>query len=405
MSYDFALAKVCTHQILEEPVFFNPANVIFIDAERRFIRFPKDVGSVDTIEVFVDGIMIPRSGLITPGTIKGVNRGPFKIVRNHNDLLKIRVHDSGLVRTVSLPIGNLITINQIADKIQEHIYRDDIEAVVEDGKLVIQDVIRKDFPRFSVIDPRVVDKDEVEQDTHRILRACSMLGVVPGRVACGRRTFPGWDPKSVSSSWRSDPGIEFHYPIPNLKPTIKINYVSLPTTCSRCHGSLFEYDYSEYQGNDINSHGIYETVRDLDLLNQEFDKFMFTERGSHFKWPWYGSDIINIIGSKATGNDNPTLTLSINNAFNTYRNIKMQQATQFASQDVTVFEMPKSLSRLRVVADPSDPTVYIADIAVDSSGIDTSSYTRPITLLRDPFAKIGLSQQMGLGNNSGYILR
>jgi len=389
MSYDFALAKVCSHRMVDEPVALEA---------KSYFRFTRYVGDTKDIVVTVDGIEVPPEGLITKPAIYGFRSGPFHIVRGYNDLLRLRNISSNVSFDLKIPVGNNISAENIVTSILRQIGNHDIAPFSQNGKLYFEATYPSLGPFFECVDPRADDKDQIQPLTPILLRTCTTLGIQPGRVAVGRKVFPGWRTVTVNNSNYNSPGVEFHYPLPNANPVVRVSYTGISTTCGRCQGSLIEYDYSIVGGT-------YETVTDTDLLSQEFDKFLFTKKGSHFKWGWYGSDILNSVATKSLPSSNPLLTLSINQAFDTYRNIKSQQASQFRIQGVTDLEMPRSLARLKVSLDSQDPTVMIADVSVESVGMTTTSYTRTLTTPRDPFNRIGNLQISALGSSNGYILR
>src|SRR5690606_28519206 len=105
------------------------------------------------------------------------------------------------------------------------------------------------------------------------------------------------------------------------------------------HGTQLEFDYSIVDGT-------YETVKNTDLLAQEFDKFLHTEIGSHWKWNWLGSSLHSRIGGKGNmGITSATslLNIDVSQAFKTYQNIKEKQDTGFPQQRVSDAEYPLEL--------------------------------------------------------------
>jgi hypothetical protein len=145
--------------------------------------------------------------------------------------------------------------------------------------------------------------------------------------------------------------------------------------------------------------GTYEIVTDLDLLSQEFDKFIFTKIGSHFKWGWLGSSIVNRIGGKGNIGGvsmNSLITMDINQAFQTYQNIKMQQDQRFRFQQVSDAEFPYSLAGINVEISPNDPTVAIVTSTIVSRSRDPITFKRlvgnpnPYSLKGDPIQNLRL---------------
>jgi hypothetical protein len=120
-----------------------------------------------------------------------------------------------------------------------------------------------------------------------------------------------------------------------------------------------EFDYSIVNNS-------YERVSDADLLAQEFDKFLFTKLGSHWKWPWLGSRVMDRVGGKGSSAQvtaSSMLTLDVGRAFSVYQNIKSQQSQNF-TQDVTDAEYPLTIKSVNVSTLPNDPTVALMNIVI-----------------------------------------
>lgn len=269
MSYDFALAKICDHRVRDE--------LCNLDSTRVYARLARSP-STDDIEVRVNGVNVPKGGFVTTPEILFNAPGPYKIIKQFNDLLYLRVIPINETYSIRLPSGDAITAEQVARSIIRSLSNPELTVLVNDGKIAIRSVVPKLGSYMKMVDPTILDQDEVEHDTHVVMRTYSMFGISPGKVASGRKTIPGWSLVNQNNSDYQDPGVLFETPLPNSAPVVSFSYPCLAHTCGRCEGSLLEFDYT------IVEHG-YETARDLDLLVQESDKFLFTKKGSHFKWP------------------------------------------------------------------------------------------------------------------------
>lgn len=403
MSFDFALLKSCSHAIVDERVYLDDA--------KRFIRFnrlPAIIGQVTSISgshefnkwdltVNIDGVTVPRDGLDSVMQIVGVSPGPYTIRKNMNDLLKIHISETNTTFSVTLPVGERIPIEQIIYSINRVLGSGKYYSRSVDGKLWIGSSLSIKKHYIKIIDPSVIDTDKEELDTNRILGAYKSLGLTPGRVSYCRNIFPSWKVVDSSDSDTQDPGIKFDYAIRNANPVITLNYVATPQTCGRCQGSAMENDYNAISGS-------YEELRDLDLLAQESDKFLFTRKGSHFRWPWLGSTVVDTIGAKTTAVSSTTIYSSLTEAFNIYQNIKSQQLSGFAIQKVSDLEFPRSLSNINLRTDESDPTVKYVNLSVTSRALQATEYTRPIS---DPplFSVLGASGNRLFSTSNGYIIR
>jgi hypothetical protein len=250
---------------------------------------------------------------------------------------------------------------------------------------------------FSFPDPRWTDPSSSLPSTSKILAAFDELGIIPGRVVRGIKLFPGWSviPNPDSEDF-TDRVILFEGPIANSTPLIALNYITVAANCRRCHGTRIEFDYNIVGGT-------YEIVVNTDLLAQELDKFVFTRLGSHWRWPWIGSKLIDRIGSKGStvrGTINAIINMDISQAFQVYQNIKMQQDRDFPTQLVTDAEYPYALDNIDIQTPPNDPTVAIVNAIVISRSRKPIELTRivnvpgPINLLHgDPFNQVVSEQR------------
>jgi hypothetical protein len=157
--------------------------------------------------------------------------------------------------------------------------------------------------------------------------------------------------------------------------------------------------------------GTYEQIRNADLLAQELDKFIFTRLGSHFKWNWLGSGLIDRVGSKSNAKGvaiNAVLTSDISQAFRVYKDIKSQQENRFPFQRVSDAEFPYSLNNIDVRIPPDDPTVAVVSVEVSTRSSQPIELKRlagnpnPLTLAQDPNVLIRLGRVSG---NRDFLLR
>lgn len=385
MSYDFALQKLCSHEIrMETGVYDNASGVV------RFRTPPSN----QQVGVWVDDVNVPPSGLWSHATIIFTNSGPYRIKRGQNDLLYLQV-GSDPPAFVQLLTGNVKASDLAKDlalKVPSLSFTVDRERVIIKSRTPSRGI------SFILVDPRWTDKTQSLVTTARVLAAYSKLGIVPGRVVSGRMLFPPWTiEKDVLSSWDMDRVVQFHGRISNQSPVIKLNYVTYPTYCRRCAGTRVEFDYNLMGGT-------YETVENADLLAQEFDKFMFTRLGSHWKWTWLGSKLIDRIGGKgSTGvtTVNAMLSMDVNQAFTVYQNIKMQQSQTSPAQQVSDAEYPLAMRSVNVSTLPDDPTVALVGITIVCRSLV------PITLKRvignpNPYT---IGSSLGLATDSNFLLR
>jgi len=391
MSFDFATNKICSHEVFFEKLELDISERV----AALFLRPP----SSNRVEIYLDGEMIPPTGLYSYAELPFIRPEPYRIRSGQNDLLYISI-GFGAPRFVQLVSGPNLKAEDIAKDLQVKI--PDLEVSVKNRRVVFRSWQPTAGTAFSFPDPRWTDTTSSLPTTVRVLEAFRTVGINAGRHVYGKKIFPGW---TVRLNPNDSTGIQkqvlFDRPLVNYDVVIEANYVTSQFYCRRCHGTRVEFDYS-IKG------GTYETVTDTDLLAQEFDKFVFTKIGSHWKWNWLGSAIVDRIGGKgSTGsvNRNAMLTVDISQAFQTYQNIKQQQDSKFPSQRVSDAEYPYQLTNLDVKTLPDDPTIAVVEVTISSRSRDPVELKRvvgnpnPFTLLGDPRTNIRY------GNQANSLLR
>ena len=350
MSYDFKIPKLCSHIIVDEVGILN-------ELSYDQVRFAKRPSAFEAT-VRVDNQVVPPSGLYGKAQILFGKSGPYRITANVNDLILFK-SGSG-TQTIKLPAGKSISAKVLAQFLSEIIK--DIQITVDNNRLMFSTSGPYKGTAFSFPDPTWTDKTASLITTSRILKAYTTLGILPGSTAVGALQVPGYKIILDPISFVGDYIIKFNAPLRNRSPVILTTYTTLAQFCSRCQGTRLEYDYT------VKGQSYY-TVKNTDLLIQEFNKFLFTVKGSHWKWPWIGSNLTNRIGGKAdTASQLATsfISLDVNNAFNTYQNIKRQQDQNFASQNVTDAEYPYRLGNVNVSSLDGDPTTFYASYVITS---------------------------------------
>jgi hypothetical protein len=345
MSFDFATNRICPHE-----VFFERLE---LDANRRTEAVFQRPPSSNRVEVYLDGEMVPPTGLYSYAELPFIKPEPYRIRTGVNDLLYVSVGFEA-PRFVQLISGPNLKAEDIAGDLQMKL--PDLKVSVKNRRVVFRAWQPGARTAFSFPDPRWTDSTSSLPTTVRVLETFRTVGINAGRHAYGRMIFPGWtvrmNPNDPTGTGKQ---LLFDRPLSNADVLVEVNYVTNQFYCRRCHGTRVEFDYSI-------KNGTYETVSNSDLLAQEFDKFVFTKIGSHWKWNWLGSGVVDRIGGKGstgTVNMNAMLTVDISQAFRTYQNIKQQQDSKLPSQRVSDAEFPFQLTDLDVRTLPDDPTVAV----------------------------------------------
>lgn len=351
MSYDFATEKVCSHEVSLE--------ASEIDISKTYISFRKQPTN-NRVTLYIDGFLVPPSGLVSTPSLPFINAEPYRIISGVSDLIYLRM-GADSPRLIQLIPGHSVRAADLVKDLRLKVPT--LNWNVVNKHVVASALAPNSGTVFSFPDPRWTDKTQSLPTTARILGAYQQLGIVPGRAVTGRKLYPGWqilpDPTSPDETGKI---LKLESPLFNSDPLIQLSYVTDLSNCRRCHGTQIEFDYNITDNS-------YETVQNTDLMAQEFDKFVFTRLGSHFRWSWLGSQLIDRIGSKgstAAATVNSLITLDISKAFQTYQNIKSQQDSKFPFQAVSDSEYPLSLVGINVQVPPQDPTIAIVTTTIVS---------------------------------------
>ena len=392
MSFDFALEKPCPHQVLFEVVTLDPTY-------QQTIRFQRPPFG-QNVTLYINGVQVPQQGLYTTASLPFSNAEPYRIIAGQNDLIYFQIGYNTPV-FVQLNPGTNVSAAALAANLSGKL--PGLSFTVVNSRVVVSTTSPILGRAFVFVDPRWTDLTSSLPTTPRVLGAYNTLGIVPGRVVSGYQLFPSWtlahDPQSPLETDRI---IQLSQPLRGNQPIVQANYFTTASNCRRCFGIRIEFDYNVLSGT-------YETVQNADLLAQEFDKFLFTTLGSHWKWPWLGSNLINRIGGKGTTgltNVSALLVGDVSTAFATYQNIKQQQDANYPFQAVTDAEYPLSISNIQASSAQNDPTTFLVSAQI------TSRSTTPITLTRmigqpNPLSVLSSNptQNLFFAQNPSFLLR
>lgn len=350
MSFDFQLAHQCPHLTIEEEVPLGP--------DRRELRTLQPVAFSSRIRITAnDQVSLPQGGTYTSGMLSASVSGPFRIVKNEN---QVTVSNRAQEVTLDLPVGPRIETTRIVELLNAAFRNQsvDMRAANINGFIRIRDTLDTG-PRSRV---------RVEGP------ARNALGFVHQFRARGREVYPPWE-YAEQDSISVNPGLsvvrdvttrfpKFTKPVKG-NPVFKVTYTTFQQYCRRCQTYGIENDYR------IGSSGSPLTVVNEDLLNQSVLKILSTIKNSNPFHPEYGTTVIERIGTKATGttvgiiNEDVTLTLQI---------FKRLQTEQARYQEVTPRERLSSVLSVRTFPSPIDPTVFEVDI------VAANASNRPVAI-------------------------
>ncbi len=392
MSFDFALEKPCPHTVLFEVGQLESTYQQNISFQRQ----PQG----QNITLYINGVQIPPTGLFSTAFLPFSNPAPYNIKFGKSDLLFFQSGQQPPI-FVQLNPGTNLSADTVAKDLSGKLPAFSIG--VENNRVVISTTGPVNGRAFAFADPRWTDKTSSLPTTARVLACYSSLGIIPGRVASGSQLFPGWglvqDPNSPIVG---NLIIKLATPLKNAQPIVQINYTTSASQCRRCFGIRIEFDYN------IVNH-TYETIDDADLLAQEFDKFLFTSIGSHWKWPWLGSNLINRVGGKGTTaltNVSAMIASDVTSAFATYQNIKQKQDSSFPFQQVSDAEYPLSIQNVSSQQSQTDPTTFLVSADIISRSRTPIQLKRMIGL-PNPLSVLTDNPQQNLlfAGNPGFLLR
>lgn len=387
MSYDFALYRFCQHQVSFE--------LAQRDHTKEFIYFGRPPAG-NSAMLYINGVHVPSDGLYSYAEVPFTKPEPYKITAGKNDLLYIGIGND-IPKFVQLLTGDNIRASDMARDLSVKL--PELSVSVNKKRVVLRSKTSTNSVSFVLPDPRWTDKTNSSALTSRSVGAFSQLGITPGRVACGKLLYPGYDiiQDPNAPNLPQFKVMKLRGTIPNGNPLIQLSYVTFPNDCRRCFGSRIEFDYGVIGGS-------YETVQDTDLLAQEMDKFLYTKIGSHWKWSWLGSNLINRIGGKgntSSGTVGSMVSIDISQAFRVYQNIKSQQAQRAPFQQVSDAEYPAQLDKIDIQPTPDDPTVVVVTTTIRSRSRIPVPLRRvignpnPFTLQGDPDFNVQLSGDTG----------
>lgn len=180
----------------------------------------------------------------------------------------------------------------------------------------------------------------------------------------------GWslvkDEVSVEPGQRK---IRFNKKRKALDDWVEISYYTQGRTCPKCSGFdlLFDYEYSNI--------GLPFLVRDEEKLVQDMEKILLTIRGSSIYYPWYGTLMVTLIGTKQPPRTVKTrLQKEVAEALDNLKSLQEQQETfQIVSDREFIFSI-RGVSVVETV----DPTLYKVFAKVMTQAGSNAEFARPL---------------------------
>lgn len=371
MSYDRKLDQVCPHRVVEE--------ALFLDASATVATPLRPISSGNSVEVRLNGaIEVPSVGVYTTATSVGSKDGPFTITPGVNDTMRLIVNN-GPQQVVVIPGGIKIPPDRIASLLTAGLKG--IQFFVQNQHIGFR--TDQSGPHATVFIPPTAT-------------LAPILGIPTPRQWRGMVVTPGWTLVNNPFTLNDRPTrlVVFDEPLKGFGNYVELNYVTLQQECRRCGGTGVENDWL------YGSSGEVVQVFDEALLIQEIQKLMYTVKGSNTFHNWYGTSLLESIGTKlvAGGILQNLLVGDIYQAFGRWQSIKRQQEEN-VGQLVSDQEFPFKLLAVDLKLSQRDPTVLFIDMTIQNRSQDPIQLSRGIRLPQ-PVDLLGSTQAQGIFRES-----
>lgn len=366
MSRDVQLSFLCPHLIGEERVTLGD--------DRRSLYTAKPISGQSLIRVVCNDtyLVSPYTGLVNRATVTSYRRNPFKVTAANRTLTIRSQVGTG---TVTLPTGYL-SATQVVASIAATASSLVTASASTSGYLTITDAGN----------PGLASRVQLSGT------ALEALGFDQQSGDKGKVVVPPWRLYSRNAVNPQDAVDSLGYYIGFDTPVkqgmyFTVTYPVAPYHCLRCLTTEVENDYRfDSLGNTL-------MVENENLLYQSCLKVLLTELRSNIYFPWYGSTLNSLIGSKVVAGSVVGIRQSVGNALTMFQNLQTVQAKY---QRITAKERLFAVDYIDVIPSPDNPTAFLLDVGVrnfSNEAVNISIvYTAPGT-----FALPG-TNQMSMGN-------
>lgn len=340
MSFDYRLLQPCPHIVVQE--------LLDLEADGQTLEVPRFIASRAGVKLLMNNtIVVPPEGVRSSARVIGANIGPFEIQTGVNDLIAFRVN-GGNRQILTIPQGEAIQtrdlVRPLAAQASGVTFRD------HNGHLIIETLAQGPSAKIF-LEPAQDDTSGFD-----IATGHSVLGFRNRYESVGAQVIPAW---AVENRPRTIPPLQpgqirFREPLTSFNNYFEVTYTTSREVCPRCHGLGIEYDFRP----DIT--GDPDIVENEELLLQMVEKIILTILGSDPFAPWYGTDLISLVGTKATDFIRREMRRQIVSALSVLQNI---QAQQQRVQEVTSGEFLASVDQVNVVqAFDVSPSLFLVEV-------------------------------------------
>lgn len=364
MSYDRQLSQVCPHLVVEE--------YLLMRGNLQVASPLRPIASINSVVVRVNGVtQVPSTGINIPAQTIGSIRGPFTITGTNNTI-KFRV-GTEVWQSVSIPGGSRLSATQVALQLSTRV--SGLTFTATGNQVGFQSNLQGPSATVFI-------------DT--VSPLATILGIKTNRQYRGKMVFPGWSLVSNGSTITPSKLIVFDSPLRADLNYLEVSYTTTRNECRRCGGLGVENDWRYGVTGDVT------TVQDEILLIQEVQKIIYTILGTNPFHTWYGTSIIETIGSKITigGVLQNKITSDIYTAFNRWQSIKKQQEEKLG-QFVSDEEYPFQLRKVTLEQSQQDPTVIFVTITIVNRSSKAIDFVRGLKVPQ-PDNLLGSTQQQSI---------
>ena len=325
MSIEFQLAYTCPHQMIREPAVLGE--------DGRTLQTSQTC--VGGIEVYMNGTQVPSEGLHSNAKLVSGVVGPYRI---YPDARTFGITFEGITKEVELDVG----VHKCAK---------------------IAHLLNKLFDGLSVTDKggRLFFEDNLNiGSTSKINLSGSALqttGFDKRRAAQGKTVVPPWGVGLRDGYLTVAYPQFFSRPKQANNARFEVTYFTEAHRCRRCMATRVENDLRYDQD------GLLDMIKDEDHLYQACLKALLTKLGTNLQHKWYGSSIMEMIGSKANGAVVSAITQEIRRVLDSQ--IAMQ-SKQSEYQPVTMKERLYRVVSVNVQQHRKDKTVFLCEVIVQN---------------------------------------
>jgi len=342
MSYDFQIGFPCPHLIQEEQVQLG--------SDRMGMLISQPIAASGTVRVLVnDQYIVPPNGLYNRAILKSSLSGGYRIPKYETILV---VSSNTESHTIELPVSKSLSTQKVADILNGHF--NNLIASSFEGHLLIQE--KQSFGGESRI--------KVSGSAQRA------LGFEFVSSAKGKQIYPAWRLERVPNKI-NERYPKFVRPLKN-NPIIKVTYSTPAERCLRCGATYVENDFR------VDANGELQTISNENLLYQICLKALLTKKGSNPFFRFYGTALMDSIGTKALMGIQNFLRFEINDAL---KLVQSAQTAQGKYQTVTQKERLLNVTNVTVIPHESDPTAFLIELTVQNASLQPISlsivYTAP----------------------------